>query len=123
LSPEVISIQINWYELRDSASSTSWRIVPPPPVGGFGDTRTALAEALDPRFSAGGVPQSLVTSYFACYSGNKDTYTRYSHLSTRCAQFPSDGSKAIRWVAEIFLPVQLSPGGCVTTPVGVLNQI
>ena len=62
----------------------------------------------------GGVSQPIVASYSACYTGNKDTHTRYSHHSTLCAQFPSDGSKAIRWVAENFLLVQLSQGSCDT---------
>jgi len=69
-----------------------------------------------------GVSQPLVTSYSACYQGNKDTHTRYSHHSTLCAQFPSDGSKAIRWVAEKFLPVRLS-AGVYDTPPGIRTGV
>gem|GEM_PF-2932261 len=52
----------------------------------------------------GGMLHPLAMSYSACFSGNKDSQIRYSHHPTLCAQFPSDGPKAIRWVAENFIP-------------------
>jgi len=64
------------------------------------------------------VSHPLATSYSAYYSGHKDIYSRYSHRSILCAQFPSDGFGAIRWVAENFLPARHSPGDCDTPQSG-----
>jgi len=47
---------------RSSASSANWGIVPPPPVGGFGDTQTAIAEAADSCFRSSASAEELLAS-------------------------------------------------------------
>ena len=71
---------------------------------------------------AGGVSLLLAASYSVYYSGHQDTHTRYSHHSTLCAQFPSDGPKPSDGLQKSSCKRNSLPG-VVTHPQKTLNII